>query len=88
MPQPFEHKELGTPIPVNKATRDNYAMLCEVTREAMAKNIADHIFADDAFLRDYKPTPLTWRDKLRIYKTRIHDAWSVLLGKAEIGDGW
>lgn len=27
-------------------------------------------------------------DRLGLYRSRIRDAWDVLTGKAEIGDGW
>ena len=32
--------------------------------------------------------PLTFRERLTIVRERIHDAWLVLTGRAEIGDGW
>jgi hypothetical protein len=74
-------------IPVDVDSSVLFADISEA-RRAMSKHLAESIFADCRLLDGYKPTPPTWRETLSIYRDRVRDAWAVLLGRAQIGDGW
>jgi hypothetical protein len=84
----FEHKEAGPSI-------SNYDELVFATIKSrmnavydeMARNMNISMYGDRE-----PPHKLTRRERLvrrfHIYRSRISDAWAVLTGRAEIGDGW
>ena len=55
--------------------------------EQMAHDMNTSLYGDRE-----PPRPLTWLERLRrranIYRNRIGDAWLVLTGRADIGDGY
>lgn len=70
------------------AVHFDWKELTEATRRVALKAMTEKLFDDNPLLDGYVPTPPTWREKFQIYRERVRDAWAVLLGRAQIGDGW
>lgn len=87
-PEMWPHVEQTISIQTDQPFTARFEELNKVTRQAILKNMTAKLFEPNPLLDDYKPTPLTWRDKFNIYRDRVRDAWAVLLGRVEIGDGW
>lgn len=82
-------REHAVAITVDAPTMARYKELSEATRKAMEKHLVEQIFAPSIFddmMADSRPP--TWRETFAIYRERVHDAWLVLTGRANIGDGW
>ncbi len=88
----WPHTEHAVELPIDAPSFELYKEMVDITQRVAAQNLANSILTPnplfDMLSENYQPPPITLRRRLTIYRSRIRDAWQVLLGRAEIGDGW
>lgn len=75
-----------TPIEISDREAVIMRERLDAAYEEMARNLNTSMYADGPPLP--KPTRVQrWRRRVTLLGTRMRDAWLVLTGRAEIGDG-